>query len=144
MMQVDKDTVGQLGPMEEYRKQVTQEATEVVGPMRVVTQSGPIDLPEEWHGWIGVDQAGHPYPIDVQEFLTTYTREGVLPTAVVDAIEQLRWEIENRLKPSRERSLMQTKLDEVELWATRAEPFGAVQQNYLDKAIAENARRMDG
>ena len=43
------------------------------------------------------------------------------PLAFCDETDQLRHTIETLFVPSRERSLMLTKLDEVELWATRAE-----------------------
>lgn len=41
------------------------------------------------------------------------------PLEFCDETDQLRHVIEDLFVPSRERSLMLTKLDEVELWATR-------------------------
>lgn len=41
------------------------------------------------------------------------------PQEFCDETDQLRYKIESLFEPGRERSLMLTKLDEVELWATR-------------------------
>lgn len=49
------------------------------GPLTVVTQEGEYRLPDGWRGFIAVDSAGFPYPIEGAEWRRTYERveEGV-------------------------------------------------------------------
>lgn len=44
------------------------------GPVTVVTQEGDYELPDGWEGFVAVDQAGYPYPIERTEQANTYER----------------------------------------------------------------------
>lgn len=42
--------------------------------LRFVTQDGEMELPAGWEGFVAVDLAGHPYPIEKTEQAKTYER----------------------------------------------------------------------
>lgn len=42
--------------------------------LTVVTQEGEYELSPGWEGYVAVDQAGFPYPVEANEFDQTYER----------------------------------------------------------------------
>lgn len=54
------------------RKKVLTPMLTVEGPLTVETQEGTLELGEDFQGYIAVDQAGYPYPIESAEFEKTY------------------------------------------------------------------------
>jgi hypothetical protein len=58
--------------MRRYRKVSTTPMCFVRGPFVVETQEGEYRLPEGWEGFLAVDQAGYPYPIEKSEHEQTY------------------------------------------------------------------------
>jgi hypothetical protein len=42
------------------------------GACVVGTQEGEVTLPANFDGWIAIDRAGYPYPIDIAEHEATY------------------------------------------------------------------------
>jgi hypothetical protein len=55
-----------------YRKMTLTRMRPVVGPIVIVTQEGRYELPEGWRGFVAVDTAGFPYPIEATEHARTY------------------------------------------------------------------------
>ncbi|MGQ0774560.1 MAG: hypothetical protein ACT4NY_09105 [Pseudonocardiales bacterium] len=62
------------GEWADYRKTATTRMTPITGPLRIVTVSGPHDLPDGWSGYLAVDVAGHPYPVDLSVAEGSYQR----------------------------------------------------------------------
>ena len=59
-----------------YRKKTLTAAVRHEGPFECVTSEGSVARCED--GYLAVDQAGHPYPVNKEEFERTYERV-VLP-----------------------------------------------------------------
>jgi hypothetical protein len=62
-------------PLEEmplHRKTWLTPMVPVLGPFTVVTQEGPVELPDGWEGFVAVDRAGYPYPVALDEDRETY------------------------------------------------------------------------
>lgn len=57
------------GEFKEYRKKVLTKAIRIEGPFRTRTLEGPLECPD---GYLAIDNAGNPYPIDRDIFEKTY------------------------------------------------------------------------
>lgn len=71
----DKDHLPQpVNEMRTFRKTVLTRMwhVELTAPTAVYTLSGRVELPAGWKGYIAVDQAGYPYPIDREEQAKTF------------------------------------------------------------------------
>jgi hypothetical protein len=58
--------------MRRFRKTGVTPMWFVRGPFVVETQEGSYTLPEGWEGYVAVDRAGYPYPIEKSEHEQTY------------------------------------------------------------------------
>jgi hypothetical protein len=47
-----------------WRKRTATRMVQIGGPCRVQTANGPVALPVGWRGYLAIDEAGWPYPVD--------------------------------------------------------------------------------
>lgn len=73
MLRYDRDNLPE-GDWADYRKVGTTRMVQVSGPFVVTTKEGEYILPSGWYGYIAIDTAGHPYPIDPEVHVQSYER----------------------------------------------------------------------
>lgn len=81
-------TAENLPPLEaftEHRKKTETPALRIEGPFAVETSEGTMQCPD---GWLAIDSAGNPYPIEKSVFEATY--EIAKPAEQADHLEALR------------------------------------------------------
>lgn len=61
-----------LGKRLLYRKISPTPMIRVNGPFIVQTQEGPITVGDDWEGYIAIDRAKYPYPVELEEARKTY------------------------------------------------------------------------
>lgn len=69
----DRDNLPQAGWVT-YRKTCSTRMVPLRGPATVITKEGPYGLPPEWRGFLAVDPAGWPYPVDADVHAASYGR----------------------------------------------------------------------
>lgn len=55
-----------------WRKTTATRMTPITGPCDVVTQEGPISVPDGWQGYLAIDSGGYPYPVAADVHAATY------------------------------------------------------------------------
>lgn len=60
------------GQWARYRKTGTTEMRPITGPAVVETMEGPYTLPDGWRGFVAIDTAGYPYPVDAGVHRVSY------------------------------------------------------------------------
>jgi hypothetical protein len=77
---IDKDHLPvPVGEMALYRKTALTPMFRCDGPFVVVTQEGEYTLPDGWEGFVAIDKAHYPYPIELTEHRETYEPAGEQP-----------------------------------------------------------------
>lgn len=73
MTTYDRDSLPTDGWASWRKVQLTQMAP-LTGPCEIVTQEGPVSVPDGWRGFLAIDSGGFPYPVAAEVHAATYER----------------------------------------------------------------------
>lgn len=59
-----------------FRKRTATRMVQIGGPCSVQTANGRVSLPVGWRGYLAVDEAGYPYPVDNDVHRKSYEPAG--------------------------------------------------------------------